>query len=410
MPVNLCVPVADGVPPQHAAFATVGAIAMHGVRRAEVQLGETACVIGLGLVGQLAVQLLVAAGVRVVGFDVIDERCRTAEKAGALACAAPDPDGIARIEATVRAATGGLGADHIFIAAGGASNDPVHIAARIARDRARVVDIGKTRLDLPWNEYYDKELDVRFSRSYGPGRYDERYELDGIDYPAGYVRWTERRNLACFIELVERGAPPDRPARLRERFRSRTRPTCTAGSPTIRSTGSASSSSTRPHDRRRGRRRRNRGTGRRRGSCAGTLGPVNRAAARRLHRRRQLRDVDAAPAPPGRRARRARPRRHRAFALGRERAAALRVPPRGDGRGNGARRRGHRRRLHRDAPSLARRSRLPRAGTAEGRVRREAARALGRAARPRARDGPENRQRPADGRLQPALRAAASPR
>jgi len=104
--------------------------------------------------------------------------------------------------------TGGIGADHIFIAAGGASNDPVQIAARIARDRARVVDIGKTRLDLPWNDYYDKELDVRFSRSYGPGRYDERYELEGIDYPAGYVRWTERRNIACFIELVERGALP----------------------------------------------------------------------------------------------------------------------------------------------------------------------------------------------------------
>ena len=76
------------------------------------------------------------------------------------------------------------------------------MAARLARDRARVVDIGKTRLDLPWNDYYEKELDVRFSRSYGPGRYDDRYELEGIDYPAGYVRWTERRNLECFLELI----------------------------------------------------------------------------------------------------------------------------------------------------------------------------------------------------------------
>jgi predicted dehydrogenase/threonine dehydrogenase-like Zn-dependent dehydrogenase len=208
VPLNLCVPVAPGVPAEHAAFATVGAIAMHGVRRAEVALGETACVIGLGLVGQLVVQLLVAAGVRVVGFDVVAARCTTAEAAGATACATPDPDGIARIEQVVGAMTGGLGADHIFIAAGGSSNDPVHIAARIARDRATVVDIGKTRLDLPWNAYYDKELDVRFSRSYGPGRYDERYELEGIDYPAGYVRWTERRNLACFVDLVERAALP----------------------------------------------------------------------------------------------------------------------------------------------------------------------------------------------------------
>src|SRR5262249_46835120 len=144
VPVNLCVPVADDVSPQHAAFATVGAIAMHGVRRAEVQLGESACVIGLGLVGQLAVQLLVASGVRVVGLDVVAERCRVAEAAGATACASPDDEGIARVEKAVRALTNGLGADHIFIAAGGASNDPVHIAARIARDRARVVDIGKT--------------------------------------------------------------------------------------------------------------------------------------------------------------------------------------------------------------------------------------------------------------------------
>ncbi len=80
------------------------------------------------------------------------------------------------------------------------------MAARLARDRARVVDIGKTRLDLPWNAYYDKELDVRFSRSYGPGRYDDRYELEGIDYPAGYVRWTERRNLGCFLDLLVDGS------------------------------------------------------------------------------------------------------------------------------------------------------------------------------------------------------------
>ena len=92
----------------------------------------------------------------------------------------------------------------MFLAAGGSSNAPVETAARLARDRARVVDIGKTRLDLPWNAYYDKELDVRFSRSYGPGRYDERYELEGIDYPAGYVRWTERRNLECFLDLIAR--------------------------------------------------------------------------------------------------------------------------------------------------------------------------------------------------------------
>ncbi|WP_107771335.1 bi-domain-containing oxidoreductase [Nocardioides sediminis] len=202
VPVNLCVPVPDGIAPEHAAFATVGAIAMQGVRRGEVQLGETACVIGLGLVGQLVVRLLVAAGVRVVGVDTVPARCRMAEKAGAIACAGPDPDGVAVISEALAASTAGLGADHVFLAAGGSSNGPVELAARLARDRARVVDIGKTRLDLPWNDYYEKELDVRFSRSYGPGRYDDRYELDGIDYPAGYVRWTERRNLACFLDLI----------------------------------------------------------------------------------------------------------------------------------------------------------------------------------------------------------------
>ncbi len=202
VPVNLCVPVPEGVDPKHAAFATVGAIAMHGVRRGETQLGETACVIGLGLVGQLVVRLLVAAGVRVVGIDTVEERCRLAEAGGAVSCASPDDEGAAYIEQVIRTATGGLGADHVFLAAGGDTNGPVELAARLVRDRARVVDIGKTRLDLPWNAYYEKELDVRFSRSYGPGRYDDRYELDGVDYPAGYVRWTERRNLGCFLDLL----------------------------------------------------------------------------------------------------------------------------------------------------------------------------------------------------------------
>jgi predicted dehydrogenase/threonine dehydrogenase-like Zn-dependent dehydrogenase len=204
VPVNLCAAVPRGVSPEHAAFSTVGAIAMHGVRRAEAQLGETACVIGLGLIGQLVVRLLVASGVRVIGLDVIEERCRLAEQAGAVLCAAPTEDGMATIQASLDEITDGRGADCVLLAAGGSSNAPVETAARLARDRARVVDIGKTRLDLPWNAYYEKELDVRFSRSYGPGRYDERYELEGVDYPVGYVRWTERRNLECFLDLIAR--------------------------------------------------------------------------------------------------------------------------------------------------------------------------------------------------------------
>jgi predicted dehydrogenase/threonine dehydrogenase-like Zn-dependent dehydrogenase len=204
IPVNLCAPVPRGVAPEQAAFATVGAIAMHGMRRAEPQLGETSLVIGLGLIGQLVVRLLVAAGIRVLGLDMVEDRCRLAEQAGAVLCAAPDDEGLAAIAASLDELTSGRGADHVFLAAGGSSNAPVETAARLARDRARIVDIGKTKLDLPWTAYYDKELDVRFSRSYGPGRYDDRYELDGIDYPAGYVRWTERRNIECFLDLLAR--------------------------------------------------------------------------------------------------------------------------------------------------------------------------------------------------------------
>jgi predicted dehydrogenase/threonine dehydrogenase-like Zn-dependent dehydrogenase len=204
VPTNMCVAVPRGVAPEHAAFSTVGAIAMQGVRRAEVQLGDTACVIGLGLIGQLVVRLLAAAGVKVIGLDVVAERCRQAEQAGAVLAAAPTEEGLAAAEQALAEMSSVGGADHVLLAAGGSSNGPVEAAARLARDRARVVDIGKTRLDLPWNAYYDKELDVRFSRSYGPGRYDDHYELEGYDYPAGYVRWTERRNIECFLDLIAR--------------------------------------------------------------------------------------------------------------------------------------------------------------------------------------------------------------
>jgi predicted dehydrogenase/threonine dehydrogenase-like Zn-dependent dehydrogenase len=206
VPVNLCAAVPPGVLPEHAAFSTVASIAMHGVRRGEVQLGETAAVIGLGLVGQLVVRLLLAAGVQVVGIDPVENRCRLAEKAGAAVCGSPDDEGMDSITRELARLTNGRGADHIFLAAGGSSNGPVEAAVKLARDRARVIDIGKMKLDLPWNAYYEKELDVRFSRSYGPGRYDDRYELEGIDYPAGYVRWTEKRNLESFLDLIARNA------------------------------------------------------------------------------------------------------------------------------------------------------------------------------------------------------------
>ncbi|MFG3129718.1 bi-domain-containing oxidoreductase [Streptomyces tendae] len=202
VPKNLYTPVPDSLAPRHAAFGTVGSIALQGVRQGESRLGEVALVVGLGLIGQLVAQLLTASGVRVVGADPDPARCELAERLGAAACGDPASPAV---ESAVAELTDGHGVDQVYLAAGGGSNQPVELAARLCRDRGRVVDIGKCRLDLPWNAYYEKELDVRFSRSYGPGRYDPEYEIEGRDYPIGYVRWTERRNLACFLDLVARG-------------------------------------------------------------------------------------------------------------------------------------------------------------------------------------------------------------
>ncbi len=206
VPVNLCVPVSDDTSPRHAAFTTVGAIAMQGFRQAEARLGESACVVGLGLVGQLLAQILRAAGVTVFGVDIDAERCALAGRMGAVACGVPGQASLDAMRARVVELTDGHGCDHIFLCAAGSGNDHVQLAAELARDRGRIVDIGKVRLDLPWKEYYEKELEVRFSRSYGPGRYDPMYEEAGVDYPIGYVRWTERRNMACFLDLVSSGA------------------------------------------------------------------------------------------------------------------------------------------------------------------------------------------------------------
>jgi predicted dehydrogenase/threonine dehydrogenase-like Zn-dependent dehydrogenase len=205
IPENMCVPIPAGVGLDQAAFTTIGAIALQGVRQADVRLGETACVIGLGLLGQILVRLLRGAGVRVVGIDILPARCSLAEAAGASSCAVPGTSDFERFMREVAELTRGHGLDCIFITAGGDDNKPVELAAELARDRARVIDIGNCRLDLPWKAYYEKELDVRFSRSYGPGRYDPIYEQGGIDYPIGYVRWTERRNMECVLALIGEG-------------------------------------------------------------------------------------------------------------------------------------------------------------------------------------------------------------
>jgi len=201
VPRNLVVPVPDDVSMEHAAFATVGAIAMQGFRQSEMHLGEVACVVGLGLLGQLLTGILRAAGIAVVGVELAQDRCDAAVAVGAAVATTPDDPGL---RGAVRALTAGFGVDCVFITAGGKSNAPLELAVELARDRARIVDVGKTKLDLPWNDCYMKELDLRFSRSYGPGRYDPSYEENGRDYPISYVRWTEKRNMAAFLDLVAR--------------------------------------------------------------------------------------------------------------------------------------------------------------------------------------------------------------
>jgi predicted dehydrogenase/threonine dehydrogenase-like Zn-dependent dehydrogenase len=199
---NLTVRVPDNVSLEDAAFVTVGAIALQGVRIAEVHLGETCVVIGLGLVGQLTVQLLKAAGCRVFGIDVAADKLEQARSSGAdEACLRSDPDLVQR----VRSFSQGRGADSILIAAAASSSDPVQLAPSLARDRAVVVAVGMIGMDVPRNAYYEKELQLRLSRSYGPGRYDRTYEEQGVDYPLGYVRWTEQRNMEAFLDLVAMG-------------------------------------------------------------------------------------------------------------------------------------------------------------------------------------------------------------
>lgn len=202
IPKNLVVPIPDGVSMKHASIATVGAIALQGFRQSNMQLGETACVIGMGLLGQILLQILNAAGMKTIGVDLVEARLETARQQGAsLALNPSDPE----LMQEIAALTGGQGVDCTFITAGGSSNGPAELAVEIARDRSMVVVIGKSKLDLDWKTYYEKELDIRYSRSYGPGRYDPTYEEKGIDYPIGYVRWTEQRNMSSFLELVAAG-------------------------------------------------------------------------------------------------------------------------------------------------------------------------------------------------------------
>ena len=197
VPKHLAARVPAGVSAEDAAFVTLGAIALQGVRIGGPQLGERVAVIGLGLVGQLAAQIARAAGCSVLGIDLSPSRAALAKELGADAACSPDD-----AEAAMARLSGGRGADVVLVCAATESSAPVELAGLLARDRARVVSVGDTGLSLPRRPYYDKELSFHLSRAYGPGRYDPEYEDHGHDYPIGYVRWTLQRNLEAFLELI----------------------------------------------------------------------------------------------------------------------------------------------------------------------------------------------------------------
>jgi predicted dehydrogenase/threonine dehydrogenase-like Zn-dependent dehydrogenase len=199
VPRNLLTPLPGGVDFEAAAFTTLGAIALHGFRLAETQVGESLAVIGLGLLGLLAVQIATAAGCKVIGIDLDPRRVALAQGFGVQAVTRK------QAEASVLAFTSNLGADAVLICADTPSNDPVELAGAIARNRGKIVATGAVGSTLPRKIYYEKELNFINSRSYGPGRYDAAYEENGQDYPSGYVRWTEGRNFQAVVELLENG-------------------------------------------------------------------------------------------------------------------------------------------------------------------------------------------------------------
>ncbi len=199
VPRNLLVKLPDSVSFEEAAFSTLGSVAIHGLRLAAPQLNDTVLVIGLGLLGLMEVQIAKAAGCRVMGMDISKSKIKLARDLGVEAWPRGD------LEERVPQFTKGRGFDHVLICAGSKDNDSIELAGKLCRDRGQVIAIGAVGLEIPRKIYYEKELRVMVSRSYGPGRYDANYEERGQDYPIGYVRWTEGRNMESFVDLIADG-------------------------------------------------------------------------------------------------------------------------------------------------------------------------------------------------------------
>ncbi|MBN2406684.1 MAG: bi-domain-containing oxidoreductase [Elusimicrobia bacterium] len=199
VPRNLLVKIPDNLGMEQAATVALGSIALQGVRRAGCGIGEIAVVIGLGILGQLTVQMLRAAGCRVIGIDTDRRRGDIAVSCGLSRSIDP---GKADSVQEVGSFSGGRGADAVIITAASASSGIINQAMEMCRRKGRVIIVGAVGMDLKREHFYKKELDVLISTSYGPGRYDEKYEKDGIDYPYGYVRWTENRNMADYLRML----------------------------------------------------------------------------------------------------------------------------------------------------------------------------------------------------------------
>jgi predicted dehydrogenase/threonine dehydrogenase-like Zn-dependent dehydrogenase len=206
VPQNLAVKLPEDLAFEAAAFTTVGAIALQGIRLAALELGEIAAVIGLGLLGQLTVQMLKAAGCRVIGLDIQPARAELASKLRSAGGAPIGADGIASdpqaFTLLCQQMSGGRGVDAVLITADTPSSQPVALAGTVSRKKGVIVAVGAVGMNIPRKIYYEKELDFRVSSSYGPGRYDPNYEEKGQDYPYAYVRWTEKRNMEAFVGLV----------------------------------------------------------------------------------------------------------------------------------------------------------------------------------------------------------------
>jgi polar amino acid transport system substrate-binding protein len=203
VPQNLVVKIPDNVSFEDAAFTTLGSIALQGVRQAEPRLGEKVCVIGLGLLGQLTGQLLKANGCDVFGIDLSERLIELASKYSVTkAMHRNDPNLVAACDNF----TNGYGFDSVIITAAAPTNDPIVLSTEICRKKGRIVVVGAVKMDVPRDpHFYVKELDLRISCSYGPGRYDVDYEERGMDYPHAYVRWTEQRNMEAFLDMVSKG-------------------------------------------------------------------------------------------------------------------------------------------------------------------------------------------------------------